>query len=415
MAAQPLSKKLAQEAVDALARNGGNVSRAADSLNLPRATLQTRLNTATRTGVRPRVATKVKAAPAVAAVPLAERQRRALQDRIDLLSRELRTAHRAENQFETLRLAVVRAAGLPFNPQRWKPVATPTGAPGTPVLFFSDAHFGQTVSFAESGGINEYNSTIARDRYRRMIDKTIELAFDHEPHPKYPNGIIYVRGGDLISGDIHEELVKTNDLQSLPSVKHLTETEIPGIERLAEKFGRVRIITLPGNHGRSTKKPESANFVMTNYDVLSGWMLEAYFSGHARFRGRVTFETPESGDALVTVEGVSVCFTHGDRPFVGGGNSNVGAIATAIIGDKRRRDMYARLGRRIDYTFIGHYHMSREVGSLVINGCVPGFDNYAKMLGLAPEPASQTLAFIHPSYGLSKRWAIRLSQLGKPS
>lgn len=53
MPTPPLSPQIAQEAIDALAQHGGNLSAAAQALGLPRATLQNRVTQASRYGLIP--------------------------------------------------------------------------------------------------------------------------------------------------------------------------------------------------------------------------------------------------------------------------------------------------------------------------------------------------------------------------
>lgn len=422
-----LSVELAQQALDVLAKHNGNLTAAAHALALPRETFANRVRTARRYAVEAAVARHDQAVakpdavpvlpPAPPAPPAAPkidaRSEQGYKDRITSLRKEITDLRRAENKYEAIKHAVLGAVEhMVFDPVQWETRAKKAGVTGTtPLLMLSDLHFGEVVDAAELGGVNGFDKNIAADRYKLLIDKTIELCFVHEPNPSYPNGIVYCRNGDLVSGDIHDELTKTNDLNPLLAVQYLIELEIEGIKRLVDKFGRVRVVTTYGNHGRMNKKPESKQRYYTNFDILSGWMLELHFR-NSEYKDRITFESPVTGDAILSIEGYSVCVTHGDRPYIGGGDGIIGAAGPIIRSNKKRLSMMAQLGVHPDFVLIGHYHQARDFGSLIVNGCLPGFNEYAKTLGLGAEPASQTLLIFHPEYGISKRWVIQLSQLG---
>jgi len=221
--------------------------------------------------------------------------------------------------------------------------------------------------------------------------------------PEYP-GIIYWRLGDMISGDIHQELRETNDLQSLPAVLDLVEHEEAGIKELKRAFGRVYVVSVPGNHGRTTMKPFAKQFVETNYDYLSAVMLEKQFKGD----DAITFHTPLSGDAIVNVFGYRFLGTHGDRIGSSGGQGFIGPAATIARGMKKLSDYYSGLGQPIDYQLMGHFHTSLELEYGWSNGSLPGYGEFAKMFRMKPQPPSQWLLFCHPKYGVTCRWPILL-------
>jgi len=58
---------------------------------------------------------------------------------------------------------------------------------------------------------------IAHKRAKKMIEVAIDLLNNHMVNPKYP-GIVFALGGDMVSGDIHEELMATNDAEIMPVV-----------------------------------------------------------------------------------------------------------------------------------------------------------------------------------------------------
>ncbi len=328
-------------------------------------------------------------------------------DELARLREALRAAHRELNAAEDLRAAVFGLAQQPIEPPAWTVRPGPAHSSGIPILFTSDFQWGENISARELDGINAFNTEIAIRRYRYLIQKTIDLTINHMVRPEYP-GIIYARGGDMISGEIHQELRETNDLQSIPAVQSLVEQEVWGITQLLAHFPHVRVISVPGNHGRTTIKPFAKRYAETNYDTLSAWMLESWFQ--AKGEKRVSFWTPASGDALFPIYGWWFLLTHGDRIGSRGGQGFIGPAATIARGMKKLMDYYATLGQAPDVILCGHFHTRLELEYGFSNGSLPGASEYARDGRMSPRAPSQWLLFAHQDYGVTARWPIFLEK-----
>lgn len=81
-------------------------------------------------------------------------------------------------------------------------------------------------------------------------------------------GAYLALGGDLISGDIHEELVRTNALTAHQQVQFVVEQIGAGIRMALEAFGAVHVASVPGNHGRTTRKPTAKLYSQLSYDTF---------------------------------------------------------------------------------------------------------------------------------------------------
>lgn len=385
------------------------VAIAAESLRMPRPTLIHALAIIKRThNLTPDWSLEKKPAKPAPIAPREAAQEQRLKDEKKALERQLRATQREMAADENLRQALFGLIQTPLVVPRWTFDVKEAGPAGMPILFTSDFQWGERISATELDGINTFNETIAKQRYKLLIEKTIDLAFAHMVNPRYP-GIVYLRGGDAISGDIHAELKETNDLQSIPAVQSLVETEAAGLEQLAAKFGRVHVISVPGNHGRTTVKPQSKRFAETNYDTLSAWYLESYF----RQDKRISFRTPLSGDALFKIYGWKFLLTHGDRIGSSGGQGFVGPAATISRGMKKLVDYYAQVGETIDVILIGHFHTPMELEYGFVNGSLPGYSEYAKNFRMRPSPPKQWLLFVHPKFGVTARWPILLGHYPK--
>ena len=337
------------------------------------------------------------------------RAREVLQrKRIDELER-----HAASDR--TIRESVFKLSERPLEPPHWNPNPSKGGKHRESiVLFLSDIHMGEVVSMSAMGGRNSYNMKIATARLERFFQHVVKLGTEHWTGP--PADCIYlVLGGDLVSGEIHEELAKTNDLQAIPAVRVLAEALAAGISLLRDNFPAIPIhcISVPGNHGRATKKPESKGFAVNSYDTLVSLLLEWWAS--TKGLKNITFSAPHSGDAVVTIHGWNVLFTHGDRIGSRGGSGFVGPAATAARGMQKVVQDYLAEGRVIDLIVMGHFHTPLELEYGFVNASLVGPSEYSKSGRMRSHPAAQWMLSIHPTHGVARRWKIQVGDRSEGS
>lgn len=286
---------------------------------------------------------------------------------------------------EAFQLAPVKSAG-------WRAVASsPSNRSETPVLFTSDFQVGEVIREEDTRGYNAYNLDIFRKRYRRLIESTIGIVQRHHGDADH---IVYLRGGDSISGSIHPELADTDEVAPPMQCVVLLQEEIAGIKSLADAFGQVTVVSIPGNHDRIGIKPRAKTYSDHSYETLIQFALEASFKED----DRVTFETDKSGDVLFKIHNTSFLLTHGDRIGAGGASGPNGIIN----GANRVRSSYAREGFNVDFVLGGHYHTPVFMDGCLFNGCLPGYSEYARAkMRIAPSKASQTLFFVHEEHGIT--------------
>lgn len=268
------------------------------------------------------------------------------------------------------------------------------GAPGVPTIFMSDWHWGERVFPSQIGGVNEYNLTIAHRRIRTLVERTIDLLFNHMVAPNYP-GIVCALGGDMVSGGIHEELLATDEKEIMPIVLDLVGVLIWVIDTLADKFGKVFLPCVTGNHGRSTHKIRAKGRAFTSYDWLIYHILELHF----RDDKRVTFQIPDGSDALYRVYDHRYLLTHGDQ--FRGGDGVIGALGPIIRGDHRKRSRNGQIGMEYDTMLLGHWHQYIHLQRLIVNGSTKGLDEFAYQCNFPFEPPRQALWLTHPKRGIT--------------
>lgn len=274
-----------------------------------------------------------------------------------------------------------------------------------PVLLVSDAQIGEVIDPTETEYGRGYSTPIFRERYRELISTTIHLATTHNSESWTYPGIIYIRGGDTISGAIHQELAETDDTTPLEGVQVAFEEEAAGIAHLADAFGKVEVKSVSGgNHDRNTLKRQSKKRVQHSYDSLVDFMLAHHF----RNDKRITFQLTKSPDVVFPIYGFNALATHGDNIGSGGGTGFIGPVANIAKGVQKIIMEQQALGRRIDHTFLGHFHVFHHCSVFTANGSFPGYSEFAKSFRMRPEPPMQSLQFWHEKHGCVSIRAVKL-------
>ena len=102
------------------------------------------------------------------------------------------------------RLAIYEAATAQKPPAWLSPKRAKRGT-AVAVAMLSDTHWDEVVRPEEVGGVNKYDRAIAEQRLARWVTKVIELSRDYVANVEV-SSLVVLLGGDLVSGDLHEEL-----------------------------------------------------------------------------------------------------------------------------------------------------------------------------------------------------------------
>lgn len=243
-----------------------------------------------------------------------------LENRIVQMQRQLKASKK-----DTLSLGYVKenifkfTEAAPIVP-KWtlKPKNT-THNPGVPTLLATDWHYGEVVNPSEIHNANEYNLEIADERIRLLTENTISLLRSHVVRPNYP-GLVLCLGGDIFSGDIHQELTETNAETMLQLYLRIQGQIQNMINAFVKEFGHVHVVGVAGNHGRTSMRPRAKWRAYTNFD----WLLYKQVERHYRNDKRITFNIPDGPDAFFQIYNHRYCLTHGDQAR--GGDGQVGFI-----------------------------------------------------------------------------------------
>lgn len=327
-----------------------------------------------------------------------------LQDQLRELKAELSTVKRDNLTAAIVRKHILGLAEMSPQPPNWLSVkAKKDEGADVPCLLLSDWHWGEVVDPQQVNGVNEYNIAVAQKRARRVVERAIELCTRHQQGNKSLAGIVVFLGGDMISGNIHDELRETNEIPVMPVMLDLFGVLIWALKRLAEHFGRVFVAGVSGNHGRNTVAPRFKDRNYTNFD----WLLYCFLETHFADDKRLQFYIPPGADALVTVAGRRFLLTHGDNLGVRGGDGIIGSIGPIIRGDVKIRTSQHEIAQPYDTLVMGHWHQYMPLDRVIVNGSLKGWDEYSKLaLRAVPEPPRQALFFVHPQWGITSNRAV---------
>jgi transposase-like protein len=338
----------------------------------------------------------------------ADRKVVALTDEVRRLRSALKEAHAEHDLDEAVLQIIGDFSNAVSEPPAWLIKAMQPGGSGgveVPVVCFADWHCGEVVSRSETNGVNAYNLEIADRRIERLVDGTISLCREH--HKKSYPGIVVNLVGDFISGALHPELAKTDELEILPSVLWVLDRLEAALQRLADEFGNVYAPCVSGNHGRNTLKPEHKRYVYKNFDWLIYRLLARRFAVNPAYADKVKFQIDDSNTAFYRVFNKRFMLVHGDQMGVKGGDGIIGAIGPIMRGTIKVRGQQMTLGRDFDYLILGHWHQMLWLPQAIVANSLKGFDEYAQnALRAVPTAPSQPLFFVHPKWGITSRWEV---------
>ena len=323
------------------------------------------------------------------------------QKQISKLQSQLKVAHTEVGAARELKDLIhdTKNIDLSTRPDWLKTEKRHKSLTGIPVLFLSDIHFDEVVDSAQIGYVNEFNHDIATKRIQHTFNTTTNLLMNYMSNPIY-DGIVVALGGDMLSGNIHEELAETNAQPILKSVIDLEELLYHGINDLADTFKKVFVPCVVGNHGRLSPIKRFKNKVFENFEWIIYQNLAKRFAGDKR----ITFYVPDGPDAQFSIYNKSLLLTHGDQ--FRGGSGIAGIFSPLMLGAHKKQKVKSAKGQSFDIMMCGHFHQYIHTESLIVNGSIKGYDEYAASFNFPFEPPQQALFVMHPQYGATMRTPI---------
>lgn len=298
----------------------------------------------------------------------------------------------------------------PYRPQLdLKATRIPSSAkkatPHEMLLLLSDAHYPERVDPAAAFGVS-YGGATCMNRMSYITRKTLRFAELHSS--AYPIRKLTVAvNGDMLSGNIHDELEVTNEKPIGEALVEMGSALIDMGSAFAQRFEEVEFVVMPGNHPRLEKKPRMKN-AWNNWEYVLGHYVKA------AVKDLFTVTVPKDLVYVHQVFNKRIGITHGD-----GVKSNSFA-GIPFYGMKQRRDaiqaLLKDLGQpQIDMLCYGHFHQAIfEEGSgcsLVINGSIKGYDEYIIKTKYSGQRPLQLLLTFHERHGLTDINRINLGHI----
>lgn len=248
----------------------------------------------------------------------------------------------------------------------------------TPCFVLSDLHIGERVTRAESLGTNFYNFKIAGERLSKCFDNMLWLRADMARTQTCDDTVLFLNG-DIISGDIHDELKETNDGGMREQCKQARNMIAPGILAFADTTpGRLHVVCIDGNHGRVTHKRQIKTTIQHSAEHFGVYDPLAERIG-AGPKGNIVWHVSEAARYYIDVHGHRVSAQHGDMVRSQGG---IGGTLVPLT-------RWAIRAADADYYVVGHFHEADAYGKIIKNGALIGESAYTKWLGVESRPPEQ--------------------------
>jgi len=267
-----------------------------------------------------------------------------------------------------------------------------TKLPVEPAIMLSDWHIGEVIQKDEMEGFNEFNQQIAEDRIFGIVDSFLKWV---EVQRKIYNitKLSVIALGDWVSGNIHAELLATNEFP-LP-----VQTAKAGMLfgevlcRLSSHFEAVVVNEVGAdNHGRLQPKPQAKQKSSNSMSYLVHNIANQY-SGK---QGNITYIEAAGIKMIAEIAGHNFLLEHGDtvKAYMG--------IPYYGMNRERGREAIKRMGtaKEFDYMGIGHWHVPGFIeGAVIVNGSLSGTTEFDHSVGRHADPC-QVAFMVHPKHGV---------------
>jgi len=300
---------------------------------------------------------------------------------------------------------VTQIDGLRANPDPWTRLVKPAktkASRGIANTISSDQHFGEVVRPQEIQGVNAYSIEIAKMRWATHVEKFITFGKDYLGYLQYDGAHLWWNG-DGFSGDIHEELAKSNELSTIATFDAMLDPIVAGLKLIKEEYGELVVSCRRGNHTRTSKKTPAKGRVRESFDWLFVRVLERELRGSG-----IEFDITESDDGIVQQYDHRFLATHGDQ-FRGG--SGISGIMTPLaLGNYRKLRRNVSIGDHLAYDtmILGHFHQYLVIPGVIVNGSLKGYDEYAFVSNFGFEEARQAFWVTLPEHGPTFHSAINV-------
>jgi hypothetical protein len=264
------------------------------------------------------------------------------------------------------------------------------------VLSLADLHCGENVIGTEIYNFNEYNVEILKQRINNIYQSLYSIVANKlKDYAKFD--IMYiVLLGDMVPGLIHEELIHYSDPLAT-SILDASNILAELIVRIATELfpGKIKVICVSGNHGRTTAKPANKAY-WNNFDTVVYHHIKALCLNYKN----IEFIIEKAYGHIETIKGHDICFEHGDQKVATFANIPIYALLRKVT---TMSSMHTKKnGRRLRMYVQGHLHTyidmeSTSVDHIMVCPSMVGNSELSVRMGFDSR-AGALLFGIHPTY-----------------
>jgi hypothetical protein len=257
-----------------------------------------------------------------------------------------------------------------------KPKASHT--PMTAVFHLTDWHVGERIRKKETEGFGNFDWEVAQDRVLGQLVPAYLRWLDTQRSGYVINDVCLLLTGDFISGDIHDELRRTNEFPipvQTARAGHLLGSLVHAMAPHGEKVTVVEIGA--DNHSRLVQKPQAKQKV----DNSMGYLVYEILNAHLAKHENVVIDRAEGMKHLFQIGNYKFLGEHGDTV-----KSWMGVPWYGIEREKAReatRRMFDDRG--FHYIIMGHWH-TPWFGQLIVGGSLSGTSEYDHSCGRMGRP-----------------------------
>ena len=259
----------------------------------------------------------------------------------------------------------------------------------TVVVLASDWHIEERVDPDTINGLNTHNLTIARQRAVEFFQNSLRLT-QILSRDVTINTMVLALLGDFITGDIHEEMLETAEIEPTLAIIEAQKLLASGIQFILDHSKLNLVIPChSGNHARTTKETRFATEAGHSLEYIMYHML----ADHFRKNKRVKFIIPRSYHSFVRVYGEVIRFHHGHNLRYGGG---VGGLTIPV---NKAIAQWNKSNKDVTIDCFGHWHTRFDGGNFIANGSNIGFNAFAVSIKASFDRPSQVLFLIDKKRG----------------
>lgn len=277
--------------------------------------------------------------------------------------------------------------------KKWEAPAKVTKGQSAGVILLSDWHIEETVHSGEVCGVNRWTLADVRKCIPALFARIPGLLDRYRVLAKIDELVVCLMG-DFITGHLRPEQIYRNSLSPIRAIQLAEEMVYDGLMYLIENTGvsKISIVTVTGNHGRTTDKLWASGRNDTSYETLMYEHLRKKLMDDNRF----TFNIGEGEFNFVDIYDWRARVVHGDCFTYRDGQGGLSIPVNKLV---NRWDSSRKM--RADMTFFGHHHNYQYCAPnrWVCNGALPGIGPYSMRFG-DNEPC-QALAIVDKVRGLT--------------